>query len=386
MSPSRLVVVLLAIFSVPVSAQIPPTSDTTSTPIPGAGHDYLGGAIDTVNPANGALSIRIPVIIPRGRGLTLPFNFAYDSNGAAYVGQASNGGIYWLAANSLTSSGGWSNTVPILSVGETGYTVPGSIPINNPAPQTCGALINYVFQDPNGNRHDLNLSVFGRSGTNNGGDCSQSSYAWVATGGEGSILATTASELPGAGFNNVVIQPVTVTDGDGTVYNFPASGIVTTGLFPILIADRNGNKISVTRGTQGYTLTDTLGRTVINDSGFGTSPETLSVAGLTRSYTLYWSTLPAATFTTTFTNFGTSPCPAPVHSGGEVLSALGLPNGQSLSFGYDQAYGMVNRITYPTGAYVRYVWGMNPQSEAGAWSFNNPTTLPPKILRLRSRH
>src|SRR5216684_798697 len=72
-------------------AQIPSTSDTTSTPVPGAGHDYIHAPVETVNPANGSISIRIPAIMPPGRGISLPFTFAYDSNGVAYLGTNTTG-------------------------------------------------------------------------------------------------------------------------------------------------------------------------------------------------------------------------------------------------------------------------------------------------------
>ncbi|HWO27760.1 MAG TPA: hypothetical protein VNO32_03085, partial [Candidatus Acidoferrum sp.] len=90
MSRARLFAVLLLLLSTlvlaPLSkAQLPPSSSTTSTPVPGAGHDYLGGQADTVNPANGSISLRIPVIMPPSRGITLPFSFAYDSNGVNYL-------------------------------------------------------------------------------------------------------------------------------------------------------------------------------------------------------------------------------------------------------------------------------------------------------------
>lgn len=71
-------------------AQLPTVTNATSTPIPGAGHDYLGGPAETVNPASGAVSIRIPVTVPRGRGITLPFSFAYDSSGVNYLSNSAN--------------------------------------------------------------------------------------------------------------------------------------------------------------------------------------------------------------------------------------------------------------------------------------------------------
>ena len=47
----------------------------------------------------------------------------------------------------------------------------------------------------------------------------------------------------------------------------------------------------------------------------------------------------------------------------DVLQQLNLPSGQFYTFGYDPVYGLVNSITYPTGATVAYTWGLNPQSE-----------------------
>src|SRR5215472_16348116 len=88
MSRTRSVLLFgLALFLGAVSAfaQIPPSDSTTATPIPGAGHDYLGGFNETVNPANGFLSVRLNVAMPPGRGITLPFSFAYDSSGAAHL-------------------------------------------------------------------------------------------------------------------------------------------------------------------------------------------------------------------------------------------------------------------------------------------------------------
>src|SRR5262249_45616270 len=155
-------------------------------------HNYLGGVAETVNPANGSISIRIPVITPPGRGITLPFAFAYDSN-IFLAGSPAT--LNWAFPKSLTSGAGWSNTAPILSLSQTSTTVPGISITGLPVSQTCGALVNYVFQDSSGGRHNLNLSVYGKTGANNGGDCSQA-YGWYSQGGEGSILATTNPKPP----------------------------------------------------------------------------------------------------------------------------------------------------------------------------------------------
>jgi len=51
-----------------------------STPVPGAGHDYTHLLAETVNPANGTVSLRISLPVPKARGFTLPFSIAYDSD------------------------------------------------------------------------------------------------------------------------------------------------------------------------------------------------------------------------------------------------------------------------------------------------------------------
>jgi hypothetical protein len=148
--------------SASAQAQIPPSSSTTSTPIPGAGHDYLGGVAETVNPANGSVSFRIPVSMPPGRGITLPFSFAYDSNGVNYV--SPNGGsiLSWVSpTSSIASQAGWSDSVPIVSAVELTWT---GIPDGGGKGVACYAFVDYVYQDANGNRHTLNVSNYNDPG------------------------------------------------------------------------------------------------------------------------------------------------------------------------------------------------------------------------------
>ena len=51
-------------------AQITNVTDVTSTPARGAGHDYIGTLSETVNPANGSVSLRVQVPVLAGRALT----------------------------------------------------------------------------------------------------------------------------------------------------------------------------------------------------------------------------------------------------------------------------------------------------------------------------
>jgi len=151
-----------------------------------------------------------------------------------------------------------------------------------------------------------------------------------------------------------------VTDGDGAIYSFPA--VSSMGKLPSSVIDRNGNTVTINT-TSGTSYVDTSGRTALQDSGFGVSPESVTVSGLGAPYTLTWTPLSTPTFTTPITTlFGTC---STSHSSWSAkgVSNLTLPNGKSFSFTYDSVYGLVNKITYPGGGYVRYVWGMNTQAE-----------------------
>ncbi len=50
-------------------AQIGNLDDTNTPPIPGIGHDFIKMLGETVNPANGSVSLRIDLPMPKGRGL-----------------------------------------------------------------------------------------------------------------------------------------------------------------------------------------------------------------------------------------------------------------------------------------------------------------------------
>src|ERR1700689_2152569 len=56
------------------------TSLPITTPVPNAGHNYIQDLNETVNPANGSVSIRIQAPVPDERGLNFPvYAYSYDS-------------------------------------------------------------------------------------------------------------------------------------------------------------------------------------------------------------------------------------------------------------------------------------------------------------------
>ena len=144
---------LLALCSfVPVAtAQVTNLTNQTSTPIPGAGHDYIHMVNETVNPGNGSVSIRIGVPVPPGRKLTLPFSLAYDSNGAHHPTSDGSGNLFWLDNTAYLAKGGWAYSVPFLSN--------VLITEKNSLGRNCLYYDDYVFNDATGGTHPLYLAA-----------------------------------------------------------------------------------------------------------------------------------------------------------------------------------------------------------------------------------
>ena len=154
----RLSFILLAVGFVPRAfGQFPNVTNNTATPTPGVGHDYLGMLNETVNPANGSLSVRISVPTPAGRGLSLPFAFEYDSNGVQNAEYQHGGTVAtagWVARNTFLHSAGWRYAVPTLSV----YGKSSTCTYVNQQKATVNYWTDYTFQDPSGGRHALNVA------------------------------------------------------------------------------------------------------------------------------------------------------------------------------------------------------------------------------------
>ncbi len=346
----------------PAQCQILNVGDDTSTPIPGAGHDYIKLLSETVNPANGSVSIRIQTPTPKGRGISLPFSFAYDSNGAQHLTSNGSGLSEWWDNSAYLSQGGWSYSMPMLS------NVKVPVPLQ-PPPKECFYWMDYVFQDASGGRHSLGLAwVYGNG--NNPCAGAENLPSQVLNGGD---------DYYQAALSNASYQPATIADAAGTVYTFSSSGgqghadpnnASLTSALPTSIEDRNGNQILVTdNGSGSFTVTDPLGRTLLSSSGFGVSGNTVAVSGLQSPYAITWETISPNFTINSWLMFNVEGACNPSLAPDEgttinVIKSIELPNGQSYQFSYDPTYGMLNQITYPTGGYVHYTWGINPRSEA----------------------
>ena len=172
------VAAFVAICSFPAVAQITQITSDTSTPVPNTGKAYLQMGNEVVNPEDGSLSIRIDVPMPKGRELTVPFSFAYDSNSTfyamglenieygplAYSGPFPGSGpvseyfyesLDWVSHSHFLAKAGWAYSVPLVSqVTANEYaqfnTGEGANPIGL---QNCIYKTGYIFYDQIGRAH-----------------------------------------------------------------------------------------------------------------------------------------------------------------------------------------------------------------------------------------
>src|SRR6185312_15129377 len=108
MKRSLVLCALMLSIAAACSGQITNVTNNTSTPMPGTGHDYIHMLNETVNPANGSVSVRIDAPAPAGRLLSLPFGFAYDTNGVHHIEVNDLGSPQWGDDAPSYSKGGWS--------------------------------------------------------------------------------------------------------------------------------------------------------------------------------------------------------------------------------------------------------------------------------------
>jgi len=342
--------------------QILNVGDDTSTPIEGAGHDYIKMLSETVNPGNGSVSVRIQAPVAKGRGITLPFAFAYDTNGVVHL-SAGVGAVGWTSNGSTLAQGGWSYSLPTISSSLWSTTTTGS----QLQTITCYFVSYYVFQDPSGGRHNVGM---GSAGWAQGAAPPYLCGNTVTTGGDPQYSASLLTAY-GDGDTN---PAVTVSDADGTLFHFSDSG-ANNGTLPTSIEDRNGNEITATSGGL-VTYKDTVGRAAIVISGFGPNgaTNTLTISGST--YKAAWTTTSAAYSVPNVEPIappaGTQCLSWPSVSATEtVISSITLPNNQQYHFyygtnpnsAYNNPYGLLSEIDYPNGAWVRYTWKMNTTSE-----------------------
>lgn len=366
-----LLVLLSATLNYRAGSQITDVMSTTSTPIPGAGHNYLYGLNETVNPGNGSVSLKIDLGLPAGRLLSPSAALVYNSNGYRHLESLPYAG--WAGDRGLLQYDGWGITLPVASV--------LWVTLTNPQfPQfTCGYATGYVFTDFSGERHNLHMS-------------------WVPPNQAGCIYIPPPIASRTYGFDDVVSATgtafdFTVSTPDGTRYRFQIpGGIASPGVHsdvPMNIEDRNGNKITTTLTGDpglpgGASITDTLGRTALSIDHFPYQSHStnLTVSGIATPFKMNWAaaTVNTAGFPVNATPVNPNPCTGNIQSVISTshlpLQSIALPNGKTYQFAYESTLGLLSQVTYPSGAIVSYTWG-SPDTNTEFLEFATTTDIPP---------
>jgi RHS repeat-associated protein len=337
--------------------QISSLTNQTSTPIPGAGHDYIKMLNETVNPANGSVSLRVQVPTPPGRNMSLPFAFAYDSSGTQHIESIGPGVYAWIDNTAYLAKGGWSYSLPMIS--DSKVTESLSISPNG----KCIYYMNFVFQDASGGRHSLFVSMDFSTPSSCQNAIPVIPYE-VLNGGDDYYQAAFTTPRTTA--------QLLVTDAHGTMYTLPfqqgvkGGSLGTYSTLPSSIEDTNGNLINIHASPFPITATDTLGRTLLSISNFGSTGDTVNASGLPNPYSVTWGSNSAnhAMGSSLLRGSGNGCGNIPSLSGPlSVIKQITLPNNTAYTFSYDPSYGLLNKITYPNGGYVSYTWTLNTLSE-----------------------
>jgi hypothetical protein len=373
-----------ASFAAAQSSLTAPGTAYTTLPSPGSGHNDIQGLSETVDPSTGSLTIQLPIPMPSGRGMTLPFSILYNSNASvtplggpttySNIGSSAVVGGVNVSGGTYFGMGGWTYTLPVAGYTQVSQVMQASSLETTLNPQgliTCYYNVNWTFWDPSGAAKALGLYTvpWGQSvpSTPTSYPClgqgsspaSVSGYPGAASalgqipevlsssgyGVEATVLSAASYESPQS------LSNLQVSDRDGNVYSFnsAAGGLASS------IEDRNGNILSIQALSNGFTITDTTGQVVLSSTATQNT-STLTVRG-EASYQLTNETIAVGSNTA------------------QVLKSITLPNGEVYGFTY-QAYELssslgtswvplLQTITYPTGATVSYQWTAAPDRQRG---------------------
>ncbi|HEX4005473.1 MAG TPA: RHS repeat-associated core domain-containing protein [Acidobacteriaceae bacterium] len=345
-------------------------------PVPGAGHDYIHLLSETVNPANGSLSITIRMPAPAGRGIDPPAVFRYNSGELSALTDVTQ--LAWATSqppsNPLGPANGWgsADSTPLTgSATAWNFTSPGLHPAVN-----CSYVSAYHFYDINGTAHTLanGAQALGQN-ADMASTCPstqavpsipilQPELEWNYSDGETVAILDPNATSDLAGGKAV---PIYVMDAEGNGYSFTSPEISTQGpnqvaIFATGMEDRNGNYLT----QSGLSGTDTAGRAMTLQIVPGAVPGTViyTVAGIpnykvtTIPTPVHYSVTPTAQWVIEDAFYCAAGSSIPSNTATiNVISDIELPNNQHYHFIYDQTYGTVNEIDYPDGGKVTYTWG-----------------------------
>jgi hypothetical protein len=342
---SILQVFCLTVFfvSIPLLAQnsMSGVDNTAMTPTFNVGHDYIEDLAETVNPANGAVSVRIAAPTPKERGSTEPiYAYIYDTNGQVSIipnftsnDPNKNSAGYHTLLNSVTAKvgvgfystgGNFLTGAPQIDNDPAAFSSPGtltksSVSLSAGPTHTCQYWTNYIYTDAEGGKHLLPL-FYALPAYRNANSCGYFGVTeyFYTSGGDGVI--------------NAVIDP---NNGDAYVYDMHGKQLNRN----YSVEDSNGNYPN----TSGRAYGGTFGGTS------GVMPSSLTIPGLGGNYVYSYPTIlnqaPQLPVTLNATPFASndSTCPSGFQNG-DIYSSKGstvitLPNGQNIRSSLTQIMG-----------------------------------------------
>jgi RHS repeat-associated protein len=383
--------------------QFAPGSQADAMNPSGAPDPMKADQIWQVDPITGALSVKIPFgTTPQGgRGPKIPFALSYNSSstvslqsaGTNVMGSSLGMQCYlfvsapasceftgtYLNANTPTEvlqnfqwtsgsetsvrgpTGPWTTTGPFSYYSQDTFpnsTITFGNNGNNEIVQS-GCTINgpYIYVDENGGAHDMNLNnIFSVTPENDDmtGPCFQT-VATTGMTGDGSALITSVN-------SPVIVYP---------------NGTKLTSSSPYTLEDSNGNIATLSEDSLGrtpFTTNIPMGAPGPIPAG-NYSVATTGATGAQESYSVVVSPVTLGSFTMPHPASGSEVenppgyclviCPTqigietlPTNSTINGVTSISLPDGTSYGFNYDPTYGTISQINFPTGGYVRFVYGI----------------------------
>jgi RHS repeat-associated protein len=344
----RLVVAAALPFCCVAGAQQQPAVgavDGNLQPPMAGGHDYVHLLAESVNPATGALSIRIQLPVPKGRGITPPAYWSYNSGELSSLIEPS-GQVEWATAadNPAGKANGWgtpTSTPLYIGSSEWNFTSPEP-PQGQSQVQNCNFASGYSFTDLNGTSHVLGVGGQALSNSYPPGQCGTH---MVSTGQSDGQVWAQIDPNGQTELENGNAPGVSVMDLYGNTYGLNSTGIME---------DHNGNYLS---------SNDTAGRPLVlqlpsTNGSFTVYGLTYTIA--TESISLNYQVAQQLTVSQNAANCGNTAVVGANSATITVISSISLPNGQKYQFQYDPTYGVIKEIDYPDGGKVTYSWQLGP--------------------------
>jgi RHS repeat-associated protein len=341
------------------------------------------GNIDVYSPLDGQISINLPFSSHSYRGFTDQFGFRYNSNIwqlSTNLEPCSYTPTYHenCALSRWIPGGGWqaSNSQGgVLKYSDTEFVCssifgPESQYYNVRAHYAVRA--NYIFQDfASGRIYQFPVRKYKNLTPNLicpeiGG----ASDVLVAPSDEGGMQLDIRDDVPGGNMGGSATFKITTKDGT-TITSWRANGKQLAQ-----IKDTNGNTLTYDGSSNNNGLLPTPTEdplcTPLPQIGLnGTQSYTqffcyVDSNGVTQNVRVDWTriTIHPAFPTTVSPTWGYDNFFQNGDYSVNVISSITLPNNLAYTFSYDPVFGVLSKVTLPTGGYIRYTWAPIAQRKA----------------------